>query len=175
MCAQQKGVVYSIAAVPNATSYTWAVPSGYLSDGVKKTRRNITTTSPTVTADFGSKSGYLTVIAKNTCGSGAQATKAVAFTCREAVLTPENEFALSAYPNPASENLTISIESDGDHQVALSIVDMTGRIVWSKDENAVEGVNTYQVDITEFAGGIYLVRGSLKDEAEEQTMRIIVK
>ncbi len=58
---------YSIAAVSGATSYTWAIPSGWTGSS--------TTTS--ITSIAGSIGGNITVKANNACGSSAVQTKSV--------------------------------------------------------------------------------------------------
>lgn len=61
ICSGTSGVQYSISSVPNATNYTWTVPSG----------ASITagqgTTNLTVT--FGANSGTVSVTASNACGT----------------------------------------------------------------------------------------------------------
>lgn len=65
VCINQTGIIYSISAVPNATSYTWTVPSGW----------NITsgngTTSITVSTTGAAVNGEITVVAVNSCGTSA--------------------------------------------------------------------------------------------------------
>jgi hypothetical protein len=63
VCPGITGLVYSIAAVPNATSYTWSFPGGWsITSGSN-------TISPTVTS--GANSGNITVAAVNSCGSSS--------------------------------------------------------------------------------------------------------
>ena len=71
VCQGTSGVVYSIAAVPNATGYIWSVPSGagvVLGAG---------TTSITVDYGLTALDGNVTVYATNACGNGPTAVKAV--------------------------------------------------------------------------------------------------
>ncbi len=57
---------YSIAAVPGATSYTWAVPSGTIIQSGQGTT--------SITVLTGNTSGNITVTADNSCGSSAPST-----------------------------------------------------------------------------------------------------
>ncbi len=69
LCSGSTGNVYSIAAVPGATSYTWTVPSG----------ATITSGQGTVSATvtMGSTSGNITVTATNACGTSTASTLAI--------------------------------------------------------------------------------------------------
>lgn len=60
---------------------------------------------------------------------------------------------IHAYPNPVTELLTVTIEGakpDG----TLSLVDVTGKTVWSKKVN----INSNHIPMSELAGGVYFVR-----------------
>ena len=83
VCAGQTGVAYSTPAIPSAISYTWVAPTGcHISDGVTtSTGRTLTTSSNSVTVNFGSTAGNLTVKATNSCGAGAAKALAITFNC----------------------------------------------------------------------------------------------
>jgi hypothetical protein len=72
-CATRTGQVYSIAAVANATSYNWTVPTGW-------TITANTGTSITVTTGNGGQNGNITVTAQNSCGTSSASTLAVTVT-----------------------------------------------------------------------------------------------
>ncbi|MFV8337097.1 LamG-like jellyroll fold domain-containing protein [Flavobacterium sp. RSP29] len=66
-CISRTGLVYSISAVANASSYTWSLPSGW------SITAGINTSSITVSTSGSAVGGNITVIANNSCGtSGAQ-------------------------------------------------------------------------------------------------------
>jgi predicted CXXCH cytochrome family protein len=66
------GLVYNIAAVPDADSYTWTVPTGWTLNSGQST------TSITVTSGASGQDGDITVTATNTCGTSAASVLAVA-------------------------------------------------------------------------------------------------
>ena len=68
----QSGVTYSITSVPDATGYTWTVPSG----------SSITSGQGTtaITVSFGSTSGNVCVTASNDCGTSSASCTAVTVT-----------------------------------------------------------------------------------------------
>ncbi|MCU0417854.1 MAG: hypothetical protein MUE33_11795, partial [Cytophagaceae bacterium] len=69
VCSGQTGVTYSITALPNATNYTWTLPSG----------ASITSGAGTnsITVNFGSVSGNVTVRPENACGNGLVSSRAI--------------------------------------------------------------------------------------------------
>ena len=71
VCQNQNGVTYSISAVPNATSYSWTVPSGAIITAGSGT------TAITVNYSSSSVSGNVTVAGVNSCATGPSASKAV--------------------------------------------------------------------------------------------------
>jgi len=65
VCAGANGVSYSIAAVTNATSYTWSFPSGFtIASGAN-------TNAITANISTSAISGNISVTPSNTCGSGS--------------------------------------------------------------------------------------------------------
>lgn len=64
--------IYSIAAVANATSYTWTVPAAV---GSSFTGQGTTSINVTLASSYGT--GNITVVANNVCGSSAAASLAV--------------------------------------------------------------------------------------------------
>jgi hypothetical protein len=70
VCSGVTSQIYSVAAVTNASTYTWTVPTGWtITNGVG-------TNSITVTA--GTTGGDITVTAENSCGISPATTQAVA-------------------------------------------------------------------------------------------------
>lgn len=70
-CENITGEIYSITAVPNATSYTWTVPLGWTITSGNGT------TSITLTTGTAGQNGNISVTANNTCGSSTAQTLAV--------------------------------------------------------------------------------------------------
>lgn len=68
-CAGTTGLIYSIASVSGATSYTWTVPSGATITGGTGTN--------SITVTMGSANGTITVTPVNSCGNGTSKSLAV--------------------------------------------------------------------------------------------------
>ncbi|MGQ0826970.1 MAG: T9SS type A sorting domain-containing protein [Bacteroidota bacterium] len=69
VCANQSGVVYSISAVANASTYNWTVPTGSTITAGQGT--------PSVTVTFGNFPGNVCVTASNNCNTSPQKCFAV--------------------------------------------------------------------------------------------------
>jgi len=70
-CPGVTGQIYSIPAVPNATTYIWSVPAGWIITA------GAGTTSITSTSGAAGQNGNITVTAGNSCGTSAAQTLAV--------------------------------------------------------------------------------------------------
>jgi hypothetical protein len=89
---------YSIAAVANATSYTWSLPSGWSGSS----------TSTSITTTAGSAGGTISVTANNACGASAARTLAVTIaTC-----------TLPAQPGAISGNTSVASGSSNTYSIA---------------------------------------------------------
>ena len=97
VCAGTTSLTYSIAAVSNATGYTWTVPTG----------ASITAGSGTnsITVSMGTTGGAVKVTPTNTCGSGSSASTTVTV---NAVVTPSVTASSSATTICAGTSITLT-------------------------------------------------------------------
>ena len=80
-----------------------------------------------------------------------------------------NNSAISVYPNPAKTNATISFSADGKYSIIVT--DITGKILQTKTGVAIKGSNTIQLDVSNYASGMYLI--TIADEKNrKQTIRL---
>ncbi|MCX6249766.1 MAG: T9SS type A sorting domain-containing protein [Bacteroidetes bacterium] len=71
VCQNQSGAIYSVSAIPFATSYTWTVPNG------ASITAGSGTNTITVSYSSSATSGNVTVTGNNSCSSGSTSTLAV--------------------------------------------------------------------------------------------------
>jgi hypothetical protein len=71
-------------------------------------------------------------------------------------LQEKNEIAL--YPNPVSEELTVSIISESAQSIEIRILDMKGTTVYTQVGNAIPGANPMKIRLSHLAKGIYICR-----------------
>jgi hypothetical protein len=85
------------------------------------------------------------------------------------VVEAENEFQV--YPNPATENVSISFNAlDADYSV--SIIDLTGRIVISNNYTNLVGNQVLSIPVTGLLAGNYIIRITSKGLAVNQKLSI---
>jgi len=77
---------------------------------------------------------------------------------------------IGIYPNPAKDFAVIGVKLNQASDIAVSVYDITGKVVYSNNASKVEaGQNEIQINTTEFASGTYNVvvtteSGILKDK-----------
>ncbi len=84
-----------------------------------------------------------------------------------------NKDLFSISPNPAAETATISFSSSSNHNVKIHISDMSGKLVKSMEQPALNGKNQIQVDLKGLISGMYLVM--VNNETGTETQKLIVE
>ncbi|MNE55036.1 hypothetical protein D3C80_1498550 [compost metagenome] len=85
-----------------------------------------------------------------------------------------NEFDSNAvyeiYPNPASEYLTLKYTGENTNQsVQFSLVDLTGKTVFSSSADFSNGIATIVLPSIDFKKGIYLLK--LKNDGNQDLVK----
>jgi hypothetical protein len=60
-----------------------------------------------------------------------------------------------AYPNPAHDKLNVVFNSSSIGKYTVRMIDITGRMVLNEQNTAQEGSNVLEMDISNYAKGIY--------------------
>ena len=76
-------------------------------------------------------------------------------------------------PNPVSEQANIQFVSSNSEDIIFSIYNLLGREVYSKRIRAVRGLNTLNINTSNYSEGIYLY--SINNKMEVKTKRMIVR
>lgn len=159
---------YQVESLFGASNYIWSVPPGAAIISGQG--------SPNITVDYmGATSGNVSVVAQNSCGSSpARSLSIVVNPCRinsrgEVVFSPE----LSAYPNPAEMEFTISFETNINESYLLRILDITGRQVLTRTGISTIGTNNEIFNVSELPRGIYLAELIVNND--KQFIKVVVK
>ncbi len=157
---------YSVSPVFNANYYHWTVPTGaHIVIGEGTTN---------ITVDYmGSVSGNVSCRPQNDCGIASTAKKAVIVNACRLSNGEESTMQLSAYPNPASDNLTVSFSSEESAVYGINMYDMTGRLVINQTSQAFVGMNKQEINLQNISGGLYnlvVTRGGVTER-----LRVVVE
>lgn len=80
----------------------------------------------------------------------------------------------NSFPNPANESTRITYNLNNPSEVALEVCDLAGKVVLSQDYGTQgSGMNTINLDVTEFAAGAYTY--TLSVNGERASNRLMVK
>ncbi|HKR04675.1 MAG TPA: T9SS type A sorting domain-containing protein, partial [Bacteroidia bacterium] len=137
----------SVPTVSPLPSYNWTYVNGTIDAGQGTNNVDVVTISGQVT---------LQVRAVNTCGVSGNRVLHTNASCREekaAVLSANNRLTVS--PNPAHNFITVSIDAKQHSGMTIVMRDLSGRAVLSEKVTATAGLNTYEINISRLAKGIY--------------------
>ncbi|MBL7925958.1 MAG: T9SS type A sorting domain-containing protein [Bacteroidia bacterium] len=70
---------------------------------------------------------------------------------------------VSAYPNPSNGIVNVAFNAFVDAEINITVLDLSGRDVWSTTEHAFTGDNTRTYDLSQLPKGVYMMRLSLDD------------
>ncbi len=103
---------------------------------------NLTTTSSSfTTASFGQHTTSKTILPTTTGINNISSTVA----------------SVTAFPNPTSGKLNIQWNETANEKAVVSIIDITGREVYTATLNLTQGTGTSQVDLSGLTNGTYLI------------------
>lgn len=153
VCPSATGLVYSTPLVPGL-SYNWTKPTSVALVSGQGTS--------SVTMDWGTVAGSITVSATNACGTSSARSLAVTISaCRNGApvdfneTTENTESSLIAYPNPSSG--IFNLEWKGiDQDAQIQVFNMQGKLVSSQDMKASQ-VQT-KINLNGLPSGAYMVR-----------------
>jgi hypothetical protein len=96
---------------------------------------------------------------RGTCSNGVVGswTQPLYFTTPGASLREGDPLQLTAYPNPASDLITYSFNSESDEPYSIRVCDMSGRQLMQEIRQAQTGTSTDEVPVSSYAKGIYLM------------------
>ncbi len=75
------------------------------------------------------------------------------------------------YPNPAHSNATLDITSSANTQTTISVYDMMGRTVWTKDRELYNGKNRIVIPLNNMTPGIYSIQ--IRNNTGQLSMKLM--
>ena len=76
---------------------------------------------------------------------------------------PAADYSLLAYPNPAHDLLFLTFELADNANGTIEVLDMTGRVVWQRDNGFVAGENRVELPVANLPQGTYVARLNMGD------------
>jgi len=70
---------------------------------------------------------------------------------------PAND-EMTLYPVPTTSMLNVDYIAQNDENLYIQILNVNGKVMQVQQENALQGTNTYQVDVINLLGGMYYVK-----------------
>ncbi len=64
---------------------------------------------------------------------------------------------VSIYPNPANNKLNVEFEANESTNVEISILDISGRIIYKQDYDVTIGHNNTKLDVSDISDGVYFL------------------
>lgn len=74
------------------------------------------------------------------------------------VIEAVNAVDLNLFPNPTKDNVTLQYLSTQKAASNIAIFDLMGRKVYETNNTALEGINELNINTTDFAQGVYMVK-----------------
>ena len=151
ICYNLQNASYNCSAVSGASTYTWTVPPGVTivsGQGTTNVVLNFNGT-PGSTIQLKVKSG-------NSCGqSGNRLANISLLNCPRVELASDEHFNL--YPNPASEEFTVTFNSEAEQKTELQILNPEGQLVMTPIILSGSGSQQYNFSTSSLADGVYFV------------------
>jgi endo-1,4-beta-D-glucanase Y len=120
--SNQTSVSYSVSNQTGMT-YTWSVPAGATIVSGQGTN--------SIVVNFGTSSGNVTLIEKNTGGQTSTLSLPVSVGTTTPIFIPMVEHSIKIYPNPCAEKITIELSESTQTDISVTLIDAIGNIVLS--------------------------------------------
>ncbi|MBK9402188.1 MAG: T9SS type A sorting domain-containing protein [Bacteroidetes bacterium] len=152
VCFNQVNVPYSCTSVTGATSYFWTIPVGATLMSGQGTQNIVLNYNGTAGTQISLK-----VRAVNNCGQSTNRSVNINLQAcpREGL---NNWKDINLYPNPASDEVTISWYNVYEEKVVISCIDILGQVVLTQSIQSGSGEQQYTVNTSGLADGVYIVK-----------------
>ncbi len=166
ICQGASNVPYSVPSIAGATLYNWSTPAGIT------VTAGAGTSQVTLEYSLLAQSGNITVNGTNECGEGTESSMPVVVKNCTGIDQKGLESTVRIYPNPVSNELTLSINGK-EKQLVLTITNAAGQVVHSEKLESITADYKKRMDMSGFAKGVYFVRLSNNDRSYSE--KVIVQ
>lgn len=106
-------------------------------------------------------------------GKKGQSTASPFTAPKQAAQYNVQEGSAIAYPNPAGNSLNFAVNRTSAY--TLTIVDITGKVVYNKAYEATQGTSTIQIDLSAIPAGVYVYSINSQGSEEAISGRLVIK
>ncbi len=152
--ANQQGVIYSVTDLNSG--HNWIVPTGAVIQYGQG--------SATISVNWGSTSGTVSVNSYNACGASpykkidVQVTGSIAANAQDYVHAEIiNTSDALVFPNPAKSSATVKFNSTKQTNYTIQLQNMNGAILMQKNILTTKGMNSINLDLSKYSAGVYLI------------------
>jgi hypothetical protein len=154
--------IYFVANELGAT-YTWTVQSGTIQSG---------TGTNSISIKWPSTNGVYSVVVEKVSSSGCRDKDTLnVHVLMTAIKELSSVNEIKMYPNPANNNVTISLNSQKNQDLNIKIYDLLGKVCLSDFIKSANGLVNKNYSLSEISKGMYFVEIS---NGEEKTVFIIL-
>jgi hypothetical protein len=150
VCSDYETYNYTVPVISEASSYLWAVPKGISIISGSTSNSIIISVSP------GAESGEISVEGKNDCGSGPVSVINVTVKVCTGIFENQEKTKISVYPNPADEELNITIPH-GEKSMDVRIIDIRGQTIFRESLNSIGDNFKQKIDVSTFSRGVFFL------------------
>lgn len=93
--------------------------------------------------------------------------------CSLASIQENDLIALNVYPNPASNQATITFSNSVNEKVTIQAYNMIGEVIYTSQLAVVSGVNQIQLDLQDFRTGNYLIQITSENTLTTSKLEVI--
>ena len=79
---------------------------------------------------------------------------------------------LTVYPNPVQQHLTANIQSTTLSRLSIKLVDLQGRLLWSKQLGITPGETSILINMEQYAEGLYFIE-MYAENGIRKTVRVL--
>jgi hypothetical protein len=83
-------------------------------------------------------------------------------TLPQRLMSPEENLTLQLYPNPTHQSVTIDISPEQDQTITFSVIDLSGKRMFTSSVNVFSGEQSIQFDLSHLPAGAYLAEVQMK-------------
>jgi hypothetical protein len=82
-------------------------------------------------------------------------------------------YALQVYPNPSEGKVYLNLNSTSGKQILVQVFDLTGKAVRSFSASTQVGTNQLEVNLSDTAKGLYLIKVSTESGSWSKTVKVV--